>query len=283
MLSHAIVISTVLSMIPVSVSFSVANNKIRCYYASPSALHVGISWEDYDDAASSDFMMLRAETCANSESCSLEEAQLCLDEILHIQQNCVGSGVLSTSAVCDNVDLAADVVSKLRRKIEMESKRLAPVKAGLNLVNTLLGFAVVSMILHGIAADPNVPVDSMAGLSLDDSRAVVPISFQEWVWAIRDGYLPLLVSEWFKHGGFVVDVSAFDTKAVPITPQEWVWAIQNGSFGRLLEENMRYDGLLVDSSYGTETVPLTLQEGWWALRDGYAGTALQHIFRNGGL
>jgi hypothetical protein len=184
----------------------------------------------------------------------------------------MSSAVLSTTGVCENVDLAADVVSKLRQKIEIESKRLAPIKAGVNLVNLVLGFAVVSMVLHGIAADPNVPVNS-----------VVPITFQEWVWSVRDGYFNILVSEWFKHGGLAVDPAVFDAKVVSVTPQEWLWTLQNGSFGRMLEENVRYGGLLVDPSYETETVPLTLQEGWWALTGGYGNNALDHFFRNGGL
>jgi hypothetical protein len=275
--TFSIILLTALSMTPGSIAFSssmTAKSGIdRLHsYASPSALHLGIAWEDYDDAASSDFMMLRAEACANSESCSLEEAQICLDEILHIQQNCMASAVLSKAAVCENVDRAADVVSKLRQKIEVESKRLAPVRAGVNVINVVLGFAVVSMILHGIAADPNVPVNY-----------VVPITFQEFFWSVRDGYFNLLVSEWFKHGGLAVDPAVFEARVVDFTPQEWLWSIQNGSFGRMLEENMRYGGLLVDPSYDTETAPITLQEGWWALTGGYGNNALNHFFRNGGL
>jgi hypothetical protein len=279
-LSRSLPIILSVASIPGSTAFSstAGSSKIFRPYASlKSELHVGIAWEDYDDVTSSDFMMLRAEACANSELCPLEEAQVCLDEILHIQKQCVGSGVLSTSAICQNVDVTADIVSKLRQKIEVESRRLAPIRAGLNLVNLLLGFTIANMVLHGIAADPNVPVDSMAGIS------ALPITFQEWVWAVRDGYFSLLFSEWFRHGGLLADVSTFDMKAVPLAPQEWVWAIQNGGFGRMLQENIRYGGLLADSSFETETVPLTVQEGLWALTGGYGGTAWDHFFRNGGL
>eukprot|EP00539_Tryblionella_compressa_P021608 CAMPEP_0178887248 /NCGR_PEP_ID=MMETSP0747-20121128/16481_1 /TAXON_ID=913974 /ORGANISM="Nitzschia punctata, Strain CCMP561" /LENGTH=266 /DNA_ID=CAMNT_0020556367 /DNA_START=134 /DNA_END=934 /DNA_ORIENTATION=- len=265
-------------------AFSSTSAKTSLALRPTSALNVGITWEDYEDVASGDFMMHRAEACANSESCSLEEAQICLDEILHVQTQCVGGGVLSTTSVCDNADRVADTVAKLRQKIEMESQRLAPLRASLNIVNVVLGIVVVSMILHGVAADPNVPFDaSWAAFSSNENRAVAPFSIQEFIWSVRDGYLPLLFSQYLKNGGLVVDAQAFDMKAVPFTPQEWVWSMQNGSLGRMLEESVKYGGLRVDSSYETETLPLTFQETWWALTNGYAGNAVQHVFRNGGL
>jgi hypothetical protein len=244
--------------------------------------------EDYSNVASSDFMMQRAEVCANSESCSLEEAQTCLDELLHVQMQCIGSGVLTTSTVCnvENIDVVADVVAKLRTKIQEESKRLVWVNAGMNAANIVVGIAVVSMILHGIAADPHVPVDSMATSGFvenDPNRAVVPFLPMEWIWAARDGYLPLMISQWVQHGGLVVDASAYEVKAVPFTPQEWIWAIQNGGFNQLLEENMRYGALRVDAGYNSETIPLEPKEWWWALSGGYGDDVLQHFFRNGGL
>lgn len=276
-----------------------------------TALSVGATWNlndytttnnDYNeysnvDVDTSDFMMQRARQCANNimndGTCSLEEAQTCLDGLLHVQMECIGSGVLSTSPVCD-VEIyndTVDIVAKLRSKIQQESQRLVWIKAAMNLFNIALGITVVSMILHGVAADPHVPVDdffssySSSSMNMNDpTRAVAPFLPQEWIWAARDGYLPLMISQWFQHGGLVVDAAAYsDVKAVPFTPQEWIWAIQNGSFGRLLEENMRYGALRVDSGYVSESVPLNVQEWWWAVKGGYGDDALQHFYRNGGL
>jgi hypothetical protein len=261
---------------------------------SDTALQVGVAWnlvdhgeEDYSNVASSDFIMHRAQVCADSDSCSLEVSQTCLDELLHVQVQCIGSGVLSTSAVCnvENVDSVADVVAKLRYRIQEESRRLVWIKAGMNVANTILGVFIGSMILHGLAADPNVPVDSMTSalVEFDPNRGVVPFLPIEWLWAARDGYLPLMVSQWLQHGGLVVDSSTYDVKAVPFTPQEWIWAIQNGSFGHLLKENMMYGALRVDASYNSETIPLEFKELWWALNGGYLDDVVRHFFRNGGL
>mmetsp|Transcript_23528 Transcript_23528/g.50063 ORF Transcript_23528/g.50063 Transcript_23528/m.50063 type:complete len:298 (-) Transcript_23528:177-1070(-) len=263
------------------------NNK---HTSSSSSLNVGAVWMDDDEQDG--FLMSRASACADSESCSLEEAQTYLDDILHVQMDCIGGAAAATnSAICENVDVVSEVVANLRQKIETERRKIVPVRATVDLFNVALGVYVVSAILHGVAAVPNVPVDAPVFSSFDalppgafNGRGVTTILPVEWYWAIRDGYFPSLFSEWIRNGGLVVDVSAFDNKVVAFTPQEWVWSIQNGSFGHMLEENMRYGGLVVDSDFDTEGVtPMTAQDLLWSIQGGYAGTAVKHFFRNGGV
>jgi len=266
--------------------------------SSPSALNVGAVYNDASEdyvVADGVFLMNRAQACANSDSCSLEEAQTYLDDILHQQKECIGAGVLSTkAAICDNIDVTAEIVASLRAKIEIQRRPRAVAKTSVHLINIMLGVYVTSLILHGVAAVPNVPVDSpflntdfsstMEGAAASGNMGVTPFLPQEWIWAVRDGYLPSLMTEFFKNGGLAVDTSAFDTKVVAFTPQEWVWSIQNGSFGNILQENMKYGGLVVDSSFdNTETIPMTLQDVVWSIQGGYVGTAAEHFFRNGGL
>ncbi|KAL3918043.1 MAG: hypothetical protein SGILL_004431 [Bacillariaceae sp.] len=262
--------------------------------SSKTRLNVGAAWnlgdgnseQDYDSFVSfSETMMHRAEQCAShSEECSLEEAQICLDEVLHIQSNCVGAGVLSTSTeVCgvDTFDTLPFVVDSLRTKIRSEQQRLVFLRGGLHVLNVALGVTVVAMILHGLVQDPNVPVVSGTG-----EAAVLPFLPMEVVWSIRDGYFPLLMKEWMQHGGLqVVDTSVFEAKSVPISGQEWMWALQNGFLSDLSKEYMVNGGLRVDASYseGGAVGPLQAEEWLYALRDGYLPQAVQHVFRNGGL
>lgn len=255
------------------------------------ALNIGFGYnDDSEDFATDIYLMNRAQACVDSDSCSLEEAQTFLHGILLQQKECIDGGVLSTkAAICDNINVTADLVANLREKIETERQRRALTKPAVHMFNLMFGIYVVSTIIHGFAAVPNVPVDlplytDYSSLEEASSRGVTPFLPQEWFWAVRDGYLPSIMTEWFKNGGLVVDTSAFDTKAVTFTPQEWIWSIQNGSFGNILQENMKYGGLVVDTSFdGTDTIPMTSQEVLWSIRDGYAGTALKHVFRNGGV
>lgn len=257
---------------------------------SSSSLRAGAVIMDDDEMDSSVFLMSQATACANSETCSLEEAQSYLDDVLSVQKDCLSGAVAAgNNALCENVDAVVEVVANLRQKIQTEQRKVAPVKASVHLVNLVMGVYVVNTILHGFSAVPDVPFeapifDSVQTFGEANSRGVATILPQEWFWAFRDGYLPQLFSEWMKNGGLVVDVSAFDEKVVAFAPREWVWSIQNGSFGNLLEENMRYGGYRVDAGFDTEGMtPLNGQDLLWSIRDGYFGTAANHFFRNGGV
>lgn len=249
----------------------------------------------YDDLYSEDdFSLFRqAEACIDSDSCPLEDAQMYLDDILHQQKECVGGGVLTTKeAICNNVERTVDLVANLRQKIYVQQRRRALVKPAVDSFNVILGVYIVSTILHGVAAVPNVPLDSPLFTdysSYDDAfhRGVTSILPQEWLWSLRDGYFPQLFTEWFKNGGLVVDTSNFDIRSLLFTPQEWVWSIQNGSFGRILEEYIKYGGLVADNSdsnlIDNEMIPMRFQDLQYSIRDGYFRAAVKHFYRNGGL
>jgi hypothetical protein len=84
-------------------------------------LNVGaaLDWNTYDERS----IMERAFDCANSDSCSLEDAKVCLDDVVHIQSGCA-SGALLGSDVCEDVGTAVDVVANLRVKIDQETQRV---------------------------------------------------------------------------------------------------------------------------------------------------------------
>jgi hypothetical protein len=60
--------------------------------------------------------MMRATTCAHSDTCSIEEAEKYLDEILNLQSSCV-SGTLSSQQVCEDILFSSQVIADLRQKI----------------------------------------------------------------------------------------------------------------------------------------------------------------------
>lgn len=66
------------------------------------------------------FLMKRAQACADSDSCSLQDARICLDDIIRVQSGCVSGAILGS--VCENVDVAAEVVAKLRQKVQDKTK-----------------------------------------------------------------------------------------------------------------------------------------------------------------
>ena len=69
----------------------------------------------------SNFLMQRANRCANSEECSIDDAQEYLSDVLFVQSGCT-AGVLEGHDVCTNQDVAAEIVANLRYKIEQGSR-----------------------------------------------------------------------------------------------------------------------------------------------------------------
>jgi len=67
------------------------------------------------------YMMMKADACAHSDSCSIDEAQNFLDEVMHMQSNCV-SGTLASHQICDDVIFPSEVISSLRQKISDGSR-----------------------------------------------------------------------------------------------------------------------------------------------------------------
>jgi hypothetical protein len=86
-----------------------------------TALRVSVVMDWNDKDLDETILMQRAEACANSESCSLDEARTALDDVIHVLSGCVSGTVLGD--VCENVDTAAEVVARLREKISVKTKQ----------------------------------------------------------------------------------------------------------------------------------------------------------------
>jgi len=72
---------------------------------------------DPENEADAYALMLRARECANSDSCSIDEAEDYLREVVHIQGSCV-AGNLAGQQLCEDIQFASEVISGLRNKIE---------------------------------------------------------------------------------------------------------------------------------------------------------------------
>jgi hypothetical protein len=69
--------------------------------------------ETEDDAR---FILSRAKLCAYDQECPLEDAEILLREMLHVQSGCA-MGTLVGHDLCEEQDVAADVVAHLRDRL----------------------------------------------------------------------------------------------------------------------------------------------------------------------
>jgi len=66
-------------------------------------------------------MMMKANICAHSDTCSIDEAENYLNEMLHLQSNCA-SDSLRSDAICNDVLFPSEVIAGLREKIQRQTE-----------------------------------------------------------------------------------------------------------------------------------------------------------------
>lgn len=315
--SNLILAVTAFAMVDSSFGFSVQHTGVvKTTSVTPrlQPLNVGATLDMFDDTQGDDnwLMFQQARDCASSDSCSLEAAEGYLSDVLHVQSACASGALVGNDDVCENVDVAAEIVANLRAKIALESSIGRRAVGGLK--NSLpLTLGAVMILLSVIVASSSVTVSPDAtpftlqewwwamkggylpnmlehyfrhgGLVVDDIEfpRLMPFTLQEWLWSIQGGYFPTMLQDFFHNGGFEVDNTVAAAQAVsPLTPQEWVWAVQGGYVDTLMEQYAKHGGLATLSS-DTAAPAFTLQEWQWAVKGGYLNDMMGHYMRNGGV
>jgi len=182
----------------------------------------------FDPEGEAVFVMAKASECASSDSCSIEEAEFLLKEVIHLQSGCA-VGNIKNYDICENIAIPNEIVAGLRHKIETSAK--TPANA-LN-IKSMMSPVFVSMftiyMLSSIAAINHQP-------------GVDTFTSQEIWWAVRDGYLGDLISQFVKNGGLSsIDVSS--SAGVPFTGEEWMWSIRDNYFDTMTTDFLKSGGL----------------------------------------
>lgn len=242
--------------------------------------------------------MMKAQECANSDSCSIDSARDYLREVIHVQSGCA-AGTLAGKALCEDQLFAAEVVASLREKIKTGSERKArnfwqarekefEGLAAASMSSDGSGFsatgalaAPIKPVYLGLAAVWMTMVVTV--FSPSTGADVVPFTLEEWKWAFEGGYLGDMLSYSFRHGGLLVGENTVEgIMTTPFTPQEWWWAVKDGYIGDMVSHYARHGGLLTENGADVAT-PFTPQEWMWAIQGGYVGDMMSHFARNGGL
>lgn len=234
---------------------------------SSSSLNMGYAIVDDDDW----FQMQSAQECATSDTCSLEEATKSFDNVMRIQRDCAKNGD-TNSPVCENAATSAELVALLRQKIK---NKLSTTKSITNLSAISLAaiLCLSSFVIAGTTG--NVPIDP----------DVIPFTPQEWFWAARDGYLPVMLEQYFKYGGLSNMDHTYDMETSPFTIQELWWSIKGGYLNHFIDHFYKHGGLVSSDNYHppADSTFLTQQEWYWSVRDGYFGEMTKQNFYHGGL
>ena len=190
----------------------------------------------------------------------------------------------------------------LAATVDTASSYAAPLKPAYLAIAALYSIAI----MHAFHPAPSVLLESVA---------VVPLTFHEISYAIRDGYIGNLIGHWFRNGGLLISGSvegidddaarllstlsssatSISTPSFVLSPQEVFWSIRDGyvddtfftstsmsSVPPSLQSSMDMDS--ISSSMRDSVIPpFTPQEVWWAVQGGYFPDLITHWFRNGEL
>jgi len=186
-----------------------------------------------DPESESLFIMAKAKECADSESCSIEEAEHYLEDVLQLQGACAGGGTVDYDSsyfnICEDITIPNDIIASLRYKIETSAKTPANALTIKSMTSPVFALTLSIYLASSIA-------------NANHQAGVDALSMQEVWWAVRDGYMSDLVSQFVKNGGLAaIDVDS--SNVLPFTSEEWTYSIRDGYFGTMMTHHLR-DGLL---------------------------------------
>lgn len=167
----------------------------------------------------------RARECAFSDTCSIEESESCLIDVLNLQVACA-SGTVHGHELCDDQLETAEIVARLRDHVKNGPHGLTTSQqsamTGSALTIAFLALTCASMLLSH--SNPNVE----------------PFTLQEIMWAAKGGYLDDLVSHFVRNGGLLVG----DADVMPITFNEVVMATRGGYLDDLVHHWIQNGGMI---------------------------------------
>jgi hypothetical protein len=72
---------------------------------------------------------------------------------------------------------------------------------------------------------------------------VVPLTPQEWMWALQGGYLNSMLAEVYHYGGLAVDSADTIDAGSPFVAEEWAMAVKGGYLPTMLSHMYTNGGL----------------------------------------
>lgn len=184
--------------------------------------------QSIDSEGEAVFVMAKASECAHSDSCSIEEAESYLQEVLHLQSGCA-VGNIRNQEICEDIIIPVEIIAGLRHKIETTAKTPANALT----IKSMMSPVFVSMFAVYMASSI---------VTLNQQPGVDSFTSHEFLWAARDGYVSDLISQFVKNGGLAsIDISG--GAVLPFTAEEWMWSIRDGYFGTMMTDYLRNGGL----------------------------------------
>ena len=142
----------------------------------------------------------QAVDCSQSDSCSVEQAEWYLSQVMTLQQECTVGGSFEDDDVCDNPEAVNSIISQLQNKILHASMSVtrASEQQSTSLASNTTPVMMAAGVVLTLALTAKVLTSNFGG------EDTVAFTAEEWWWALRDNYLPLMVIHFIRDGGLLI-------------------------------------------------------------------------------
>ncbi|KAI2500767.1 hypothetical protein MHU86_13691 [Fragilaria crotonensis] len=154
-----------------------------------------------DDNNDMNLILHQAVDCSSSDSCSVEQAEWYLSQVMSLQQECT-IGDDDHDDNCDNPEAVSRIISQLQNKILHAS--MSVTRATEQQSTSSSSFASTVKTSPAIMAAGVVLTLALTAKVLTTNfggEDTVAFTAEEWWWALRDNYLPLMVIHFIRDGG----------------------------------------------------------------------------------
>eukprot|EP00980_Cylindrotheca_fusiformis_P004948 scaffold1051_cov119-Cylindrotheca_fusiformis.AAC.23 len=161
----------------------------------PTTTPLGVGTSAIETESDARLILMRARECAygDASDCSVEDCEILLREMIRVQSGCV-AGTLVGHDLCDEQDIAADIVAHLREKVKHHRVTAAKQKTK----------SVVPMVATELSLGALMLVVAIFWSTLDitEHQGVSPMTMQEWWSAVRGGHIGDAVMQQIENGSF---------------------------------------------------------------------------------
>jgi hypothetical protein len=175
---------------------------IRKFLISPSSTQLkssfSITTNNQDDLSSnpSDLIFRQALDCSSSDTCSVDQAEWYLSELMALQKECSLEtyirGDENDMQHCQEPEVLSQLIVAMEGKVDKmrNSMHLSSKLSWITIVSTVITLAVIGKLMT-------------SNLGGDDT---VAFTAEEWIWALRDNYFPSMVVYFIRHGGLITEL-----------------------------------------------------------------------------
>jgi hypothetical protein len=158
-----------------------------------SSLSIATNNQDELSSHPGDVIFRQALDCSSSDTCSADQAEWYLSELMALQKECSLETYITDEKSMDPCQ-EPEILTQLIVAMEGKVEQMRNVKSLSSKLSLIAGAFIT------LTAISKIMTSNLGG---DDT---VAFTAEEWLWALRDNYFPSMVVYFIRHGGLITEL-----------------------------------------------------------------------------